>query len=147
MGLKLKPKNLGIFEKKMLELIEKEYDEEKWGKKLVIDAEIKPEEIDWDLFSEIKKFEPFGMGNREPVFLSNNLTIREIKLVGNGQKHIKFIFEAGKSKIIEGIFWRGGEKFPDFKPGDKLSAAFLLRSNEWNGSRKLELNIIDIQKS
>lgn len=146
MGLKIKPKNLGIFEKKMLNLIEKEYDEEKWGKKLVIDAEIKSEKIDWDLFSEIKKFEPFGMGNREPVFLTNDLTIRDIKLVGNGQKHIKFVFEAGKSKIFEGIFWKGGKKFSKFKPGDKISAAFYLRSNEWNGSRKLELNIIDIKK-
>ena len=145
MGLKIKPENVGIFEKKMLELIEKEHDEEKWGKKLLIDIEIKSEEIDWDLFSEIKKFEPFGMGNREPVFISNDLAIREIKLVGNGQKHIKFVFEAGKSKIFEGIFWKGGDKFSDFKRGDKVSTVFYLRSNEWNGNRKLELNIIDIK--
>jgi single-stranded-DNA-specific exonuclease len=146
MGVKIKLKNLPIFEKKLLELIEKEYDEEKWGKKLMIDAEVKPEEIDWDLFSEIKKFEPFGEGNHEPVFLTKNLIIREIKLVGNGQKHLKFSFEVGKSKIFEGIFWKGGDKFPDFQPGDEVSVVFLLRSNEWNGSRKLELNIIDIQK-
>ena len=156
MGVKIKPKNLPILEKKLLELIEKEYDEEKWGKKLMIDAEVKPEEIDWDLFSEIKKFEPFGEGNREPVFLTKNLIIREIKLVGNGQKHLKFVFQTVKSppkadqpraeKIFEGIFWKGGDKFPDFQPGDEVSVVFLLRSNEWNGSRKLELNIIDIQK-
>jgi len=146
MGVKIKLKNFPIFEKKLLELIEKEYDEERWGKKLMIDAEVKPEEIDWDLFSEIKKFEPFGEGNREPVFLTKNLIIREIKLVGNGQKHLKFSFQVGKSKIFEGIFWKGGDKFPDFQPGDEVSVVFLLRSNEWNGSRKLELNIIDIQK-
>jgi single-stranded-DNA-specific exonuclease len=144
MGVKIKPKNLPIFERKLLELIEKEYDEEKWGKKLMIDAEIKPEEIDWDLFSEIKKFEPFGEGNREPIFLAKNLIIREIKLVGNGQKHLKFSFRVGKSKILEGIFWKSGERFSNFQSGDEVSAVFILRSNEWNGSRKLELNIIDI---
>jgi len=144
MGLKIKPKNIKIFEKELLGLIEKEYDEEEWGKKLMIDAEVKPEQIDWDLYSEIKKFEPFGEGNREPVFLANNLIIREIKLVGNGQKHLKFSFEAGKSKIFEGIFWKSGERFADFQPKDQVSVVFLLRSNEWNGSRKLELNIIDI---
>ncbi len=146
MGLKLKPKNVKIFEKELLKMIEKEYDAEKWGKKLLIDIEIKPEEIDWDLHAEIKKLEPFGQGNREPVFLSKNLTIREIKMVGNGQKHLKFVFEAGKSKIFEGIFWKSGERFPEFKVRDKVEAVFLLRSNEWNGSRKLELNIIDICK-
>jgi single-stranded-DNA-specific exonuclease len=146
MGLKIKPKNLPIFEKELLELIEKEYDEEKWGKQLMIDAEIKPEEIDWDLFSEIRKFEPFGEGNREPVFLSRNMFLRSMKLVGNGQKHLKFSFQAGKSKIFEGIFWKGGERFSDFQVGDELSVVFILRSNEWNGSRKLELNIVDIKK-
>ena len=146
MGLKIKPENIGVFEKKMLALIEKEYDEEKWGKKLVIDAEIRPEEIDWDLFSEIKRFEPFGSGNREPVFLAKNLIVREIKLVGNGQKHLKFVFEAGKSKRLESIFWKSGDKFSEFKRGDAVSAVFYLRSNDWNGNRKLELNIIDIKK-
>jgi single-stranded-DNA-specific exonuclease len=146
MGLKIKPKNIKLFEEKLLDLIEKEYDAEKWGKQLMIDAEIKPEEIDWDLFSEIRKFEPFGEGNREPVFLSKNLVLMDIKLVGNGQKHIKFSFQAGKSKIFEGIFWKSGERFSDFEVGDELSVVFILRSNEWNGSRKLELNIIDIKK-
>ncbi|MFH0930010.1 MAG: single-stranded-DNA-specific exonuclease RecJ [Candidatus Moraniibacteriota bacterium] len=146
MGLKIKPKNIKIFEKELLKMIEKEYDAEKWGKKLLIDTEVKSEEIDWDLHAEIKKFEPFGQGNCEPVFLSKGLIVREIKMVGNSQKHLKFSFAAGKSKIIEGIFWKSGERFPEFKPGDKIEAVFCLRSNEWNGSRKLELNIIDIKK-
>lgn len=145
MGIKIKPGNIKIFEKEMLGLIEKEYDAEKWGKKLHIDAEIKPDEIDWDLFAEIKKFEPFGEGNREPIFLAKNLKIKEVKLVGNGQKHLKFVFEAGKSKTFEGIFFKSGERHSEFKAGKNVSAAFLLRSNEWNGNRKLELNIIDLK--
>jgi single-stranded-DNA-specific exonuclease len=147
MGLKIKPENLENFEKELLKLIEKEYNEEKWGKKLLIDAEIKPEQIDWDLYAEIKKFEPFGEGNPEPVFLSRDLIIREIKVIGNGQKHLKFILEAGKnrSKIFEGIFWRSGERIAEFRPGNKIAAVFHLRSNEWNGNRKLELTLIDIQ--
>ena len=75
-------------------------------------------------------------------------------MVGNGQKHLKFVFGIEKSppeadqpladKILEGIFWKSGERFPEFKTGDKIEAVFCMRSNEWNGSRKLELNIIDI---
>ncbi|HLM83653.1 MAG TPA: single-stranded-DNA-specific exonuclease RecJ [Candidatus Bathyarchaeia archaeon] len=145
MGLKLKPKKVGIFEKDMLGLIEKEYDQARWDKKLIIDIEIDAEEIDWDLLSEIKKLEPFGVGNREPVFLSRNLVVREIKLIGNGQRHLKFSFAIGKSKVCEGIFWKGADIFSEIKPGNSISAVFYLRSNEWNGNRKLELNIIDIQ--
>lgn len=146
MGVKIKPENVAVFEKELLKLIEKEYDEETWGKKLLIDTEIKPEEIDWDLFAEVKRFEPFGEGNREPVFLTKGLAVRDLKVVGNGQKHLKFFLEAGKSRIIEGMLWKGGGRFSEFQAGDPVSVVFFLRSNEWNGNRRLELNIIDLKK-
>lgn len=147
MGLKIKPEKLAIFEKELLKLINKSYDDKTWRKKLLIDAEIDAEQIDWDLYSEIKRFEPFGEGNQEPVFLAKNLSLNDIRLVGNGQKHLKFALMTGKnkSKVLEGIFWKSGERFSEFKVGDSVEVVFYLRSNEWNGSRKLELNIIDIR--
>jgi single-stranded-DNA-specific exonuclease len=146
MGIKIKPKNVQVFERELLKLIERDFDEEKWGKKLLIDAEIEPTMIDWDLLAEIKRFEPFGEGNREPVFMSKNLRLLDIKVVGNGQKHLKFIFQIGGAKMVEGIFWKSGERFSEFQAGDMLTVVYNLRSNEWNGSRKLELHIIDVKK-
>ena len=43
MGIKIKPENLPQFEKSLLKIIEKEYDENIWGKKIQIDAEISPQ--------------------------------------------------------------------------------------------------------
>jgi single-stranded-DNA-specific exonuclease len=148
MGLKIKPENLPKFEKKLEKLIKDVYNEEAWGKAIAIDAEIAAEKIDWDLFSETRKLEPFGEGNREPVFLSHNLLVREINLVGNGQKHIKFLFSFDNNKkIIEGIFFKGAEIFSQLVKGETISAVYNLKSNKWNGNQKLELNIIDIKKS
>ncbi|MDP1845306.1 MAG: single-stranded-DNA-specific exonuclease RecJ [Candidatus Moranbacteria bacterium] len=145
MGLKIKPENLPKFEKRLEKLIKDVYNEEAWGKAIHVDAEIATEKIDWDLFSETRKLEPFGEGNREPVFLSHNLLVREMNLVGNGQKHIKFSFSLDKDKkIIEGIFFKGAEIFSQMKKGETISAVYNLKSNKWNGSQKLELNIIDI---
>ncbi len=147
MGLKIKPKNLPKFEKKLEKLIKDAYNEEGWGKAIAIDAEIPTGKIDWDLFSETRKLEPFGEGNREPVFLSHNLLVREMSLVGNGQKHIKFSFGLDNNKkIIEGIFFKGADIFSQLARGETISAVYNLKSNKWNGSQKLELNIIDIKK-
>lgn len=148
MGIKVKPRNLAQFEKNLLKIIEKSYDENTWGKRIQIDAEIKPQEIDWDIISEIRKFEPFGEGNREPVFLTKNLIIRELRQVGNGQKHLKFVFcsDDSEKKSFEGIFFKGGGRFPEFKIGSKVSVVCNLRSNEWNGNHKIEMNIIDTRK-
>mgnify|MGYP005835701785 CR=1 FL=1 len=148
MGLKIRSKNLQTFERNLLKIIEENYDKSIWGKQLYIDIEIKPEEIDWDIISEIKRFEPFGEGNREPVFLTKNLIIKELKLIGNGQKHLKFIFGFSDSdkKFFEGIFFKGGSRAGEFKSGDKISAVYNLRSSEWNGNHRIELNIIDLKK-
>jgi single-stranded-DNA-specific exonuclease len=148
MGIKVKPHKLPQFEKSLLKIIEKGYDENTWGKRIQIDAEIKPPEIDWDIISEIRKFEPFGEGNREPVFLAKNLVIREIRQVGNGQKHLKFVFGSDDSekKSFEGIFFKSGGRFSEFQSGSKVSVVCNLRSNEWNGNHKIELNVVDIKK-
>ena len=147
MGIKVKPKNLARFEKDLLKIIEKSYDENTWGKRIQIDAEIRPQEVDWDIISEIKRFEPFGEGNREPVFLARELIIQDIRQVGNGQKHLKFVFSSNDSekKYFEGIFFKGGKLFPDFRVGNKVSVVCSLRSNEWNGNHKIEMNIVDIR--
>lgn len=147
MGLKIKPGNIEEFEKKLAGIIEKEYDEDKWGKRINIDAELPADEIDWDIFSDITKLEPFGEGNREPILLSRGMKILEAKLVGNGQKHIKFVFEVnGGAKIISGIFFKGGDYFSSIEEGSDVSVVYNLRSNTWNGNRKLDLNIIDLKK-
>jgi single-stranded-DNA-specific exonuclease len=148
MGLKIKPQKLVEFEKKLLGIIDSNYDKKTWGKNIMIDINIKSEDIDWDVLSEIKKFEPFGEGNREPVFHSDDLLIGEMKLVGNGQKHIKFIFKTkgGASKIFEGIFFKNGGRFQEFERGDEVSVIYNMRTNEWNGNHKIELHVIDIKK-
>jgi hypothetical protein len=67
--------------------------------------------------------------------------------VGNGQKHIKFLFASGSngSKTFEGIFWKSADRFQELKSGDGVAVLYNLRSNEWNGSKKIELNVIDIR--
>jgi single-stranded-DNA-specific exonuclease len=150
MGIKIKKGHLADFEKKLLNLIDSEFVQKgkEWKKSALADIELDPENIDWDILSEIKKFEPFGEGNREPVFLSKELMLEDIRLVGNGQKHVKLLLKSKRNKqqIFEGIFFKGAEKFKKMKAGDEISAIYNLRSNKWNNNHRLELNIIDIKQ-
>lgn len=148
MGIKVKPEKIGKFEEELLKIIDSHYDKITWGKKISVDIELKFSEIDWDVLSEIKKFEPFGEGNREPVMMTKGFVIREIKRVGNGQKHLKFIFghKNSENKMFEGIFFKGGLKDINLHSGDCVSVAYNLRSNEWNGNHRIELHIIDIKR-
>ena len=114
-----------------------------------IDLEIGAEDINWDLVSEIKKMEPFGEGNEEPVFLMKNMLVDGLKIVGNGNKHLKLAlrFQSGSPKIFDAIGFGFGEKFPDLMPGSVVDIVFNLQEDEWNGNKKIQLKLIDLKTS
>lgn len=132
------------FEKNVEEIMEgKEITTE-----LEVDAEITVDDINWDFMDLFKKMEPFGEGNRQPVFLMKNLKIYELKIVGNGSKHLKLSLGAaeGSPKIFDSIGFGFGAKFPDLKQDDIIDAVFNLCEDSWNGSKKIQLKLIDLKK-
>lgn len=136
------------FYEKMSVLIEKQL----LGKTILpaieIDAELTVEDIDWELANDLKKMEPFGVGNEEPVFLAKDMIVVEAKIVGNGQKHWKLSLrgENEAPKIFDAIGFSLVERFPDLKINDKLDIVFNLAEDEWNGNKKLQLKLIDLKR-
>lgn len=148
-GVRVSHENIETFLKKFLYIVEKKMDGREVAHFLQIDAEISSEEIDWDLVAALEKMEPFGMGNPEPVFCSRSLVVVETKIVGNGQKHLKMALRAGKNspKIFDSIGFSLGEKFSNFRAGDIIDVVFNLNADEWNGSKKIQLKLLDIKNS
>jgi len=114
---------------------------------LDVDLEIKTEDINWDLVGELKKMEPFGQGNPEPVFLTRNLIVSELKTVGNGNGHLKMALRGGDNspKIFDAIGFGFGSRFPDLKKEDKIDIVYNLSEDEWNGNKKMQMKLIDLK--
>ena len=144
----LKKENFELFYQKLSQLIARELGGKKIYPAVEIDLEITSQDIDWELLNEIKKMEPFGKENEEPVFLIRNLKIQEIRIVGNGSKHLKISVMAQDSpKVFDAIGFGLGEKFSQMiKIGDKVDLVANLQEDEWNGNRKIQLQIIDLKK-
>ena len=100
-----------------------------------------------ELLSDINGFAPFGQGNPEPIFLLEELIIKNIRFVGAGEKHLKITFlpADGSRKTIDGIAFSLGSRFPDLKEGDRVSVVFQLSENTWNGASSLQLKIMDMK--
>ncbi len=148
-GVTLKKENFDAFYEKLSQLIAKDLGGKKIYPAVEIDLEITSQDINWELLSEIRKMEPFGKENEEPVFLVKNLKIQEIRMVGNGSKHLKLSVSTKDSpKVFDGIGFGMGEKFSQIiKVGDGVDLVVNLQEDEWNGNRKIQLNIIDLKKS
>lgn len=56
------------------------------------DLEIRPQDLSLSLAKTLAKMEPFGEGNREPVFLIRNLVVAQTKTCGADNRHLKVVF-------------------------------------------------------
>lgn len=148
-GVTIPKENLEKLYERMALIIDKKMSGEKIVPSIDIDLEISSENIDWEFMTEIKKMEPFGNGNPEPVFLMKNMNIIDLKVCGNGTKHLKMSLRSssGSPKIFDSIGFGMGEKLSDLKAGGSIDIVFNLCEDEWNGNKKMQLKIIDLRQS
>ena len=146
-GVTVKNENLDKFFEKMNSIIEEELKDKDITPILEIDAEIFPKDLDFELTKALKEFEPFGEGNREPIFLMKNLEVSELKKVGNGEKHLKLLLKAqdGTPKIFEAIGFNMTNGFSHLRIGDKADFVFTISEDNWNGNKKIQLKLIDLK--
>ena len=146
-GISIKNENLEEFYKRLNAFIEKRLADKDVPPEILIDAEISSKDINFKLAEEIKKMEPFGVGNEEPIFLTKNLIVEELKWVGNGEKHLKLFLRPGDKtpKIFEAIGFNSFDRFKDIKIGNIMDLVFHLQLDNWNGNKKIQLNIIDLK--
>lgn len=110
-----------------------------------IDAKISLNEINKEIVASLKKLEPFGEGNKTPIFAFKNLRIDSIRALSDG-KHIKMTLKDGNT-IINAIGFNLGYLTDEYKIGDKIDVVGTLEINSFNGMDNLQINIKDVMKS
>ncbi len=110
-----------------------------------IDAKINLNEISKETVRDLRQLEPFGEGNKTPIFVFKNLKIDSIRSLSEG-KHIKMTLKDG-NVIVNAIGFNLGHLADEYKIGDKLDVAGALEINTFNGVENLQINIKDVMKS
>jgi single-stranded-DNA-specific exonuclease len=120
---------------------------------LSIDAEISLSSVTPELLDDLGRLEPFGHGNREPVFSSSSVSLlmppRILK-----EKHIKLrvsqrMPNAKASFNYEAVGWRMADRLQAevFQAGDSLDVAYKIGLNFHPEFGGLELTLEDFRKS
>lgn len=112
---------------------------------LEIDLVLPKESITFQLAGELQRLAPFGQSNKMPIFSTKELSIIDFRYL-SGNKHLKITLSDGKN-LIDGIAFGLGELFDLLMHGQHFEVAFCLEINEWQGERKLQLNIKDIREA
>ncbi len=137
--------NLEAFYEKLEKIVNRKLAETDMTLTLDIDLEISPVHITPGFVSRLKRLEPFGIGNPEPTFLIRDVAIKETRLVGNGEKHLKLSFKTEQG-IFGGIGFGMGEEWGTLHKDERVDVVFHLEENRWNGSKRLEWRVLDIQR-
>ncbi len=109
-----------------------------------IDAEVSLSVFAGGVFEEMRHLEPYGMGNRAPIFLSRKVEVVEQKLVGGQHDHIKLKLKQ------DGIVWdtmgfRLGSYVGEL--ARHIDAVYSVEVDNFNGKGQLRLNLLDFARS
>jgi len=110
---------------------------------IAVDAQANLRDLTLDLYQQIDRLQPCGIGNPDPVFWTPNVRILEQQAIGKDRTHLRVVVSQGDDESgMKAIAWRWGEYCPLPSPVD---IAYRLRLNEWNGQVDVELELIGIR--
>lgn len=114
--------------------------------KLVIDAEVPLSTLSFGLVREIEKLEPYGCENHRPRFLATGLQIDGTpRRIGGGERHLSFRVVQGNTRMRAVAFGHGERLEELMVEGGRCCLVFTPKVNEWNGTRAVELEVIDLR--
>lgn len=110
-----------------------------------VDAKINLNEVSRETVESLKQLEPFGEGNKTPIFALKNLKVDSIRSLSEG-KHIKMTLKDGNS-VVNAIGFNLGYLADEYRIGDKIDVVGTLEINSFNGVDSLQINLKDVMKS
>jgi single-stranded-DNA-specific exonuclease len=108
----------------------------------VADAELCLDAVDDAVLAELARLEPYGAGNREPVFLARRVSVLSRRVVG--ERHLKLYLRQGK-RALSAIGFGMAEHPVD--AGGEVDILFSPEHNEWNGQTSIQLRLRDLRPS
>ncbi len=109
-GLSVKLENLDALIERFNNHCEEIISDDHLIKSVNVDTKIYEHERNDDTLTKIDRLAPFGEGNKEPVFLLENVSIQKIEKIGfKGKWHLKIHARFGDKKIVSMFRSRGDE--------------------------------------
>ena len=110
---------------------------------LEIDAEARLSELTWDVHDWLNSLEPFGKGNRRPLFASLNVTVLEARYMGGQQQHLRLRVEQDGQEMTALAFNQSGDwrAIAGAAGSVQLDLAYTVMLDSWHDRHSLALRV------
>jgi single-stranded-DNA-specific exonuclease len=139
-GVALDARNLDLFRRGLSGVAARHEEVSPFVLRRSIDAEVGFGEIGPGLLSDLERMRPFGVGNREPLFLLRNARVSRATRMGGAGEHLRFEAE-GDGGRVEGVAFHR-DSIPSDASG-RSDLLFALQENVFRGTRSVRLLLRD----
>lgn len=146
-GFKIRPERIPVFRDRFNAYVASHFPGGTPAPRLVLDAEVPLSALTFGLFKDLDKLEPYGAGNPKPRFMASGLKAEGARLIGSGEskKHLDFRVRQGET-TMRCVAWNMSDRMEELLSADgDCCLAFTPKINEWNGYRKIELQVSDLK--
>ena len=134
--MSLKEENLEAFKAEL----QKNYKSKNYTKQLIdpeIVGELAFQTISFDLVRLIEQYEPYGLSNTKPKFITSSVRIADVNTMGKEGEHLRFLFEQ-HGQVFTGVKFKTTEKF---EIDDKVDIVYTVNENYFRGNVTLQLMV------
>ena len=148
-GLTMKEENLQEFCRRMNQYVQGNITREELTPVVEIDARLDFSQITPKFTRILKQFQPFGPGNNNPVFLTEDVyDAGNGRKVGAGAVHLKLdvMQESQPYRQIAAIGFNMAEYYDHIKAGNPIDICYSIVENFYRGSSTIQLRLKDIRE-
>ncbi len=99
-------------------------------------------EFNLDFLKELKRLEPFGVGNRVPVFLLLNMMILDKGLMGDEGQHLRLLVRGEGEGVMKLLAFNAPEDWRRVERGERANLWVNIEKNEFRGTASVEGRIL-----
>ena len=143
-GFEIHMSNFPAFKKRFQEITAEKLSAADITPKIVVDAVVDIAEVSPELVASLRKLEPFGEANPQPVFVSKGLFLKCAPSVVAG-RHLKMLIE-GPDFPLEAIAFDMADRLGELRDlARPFDLAYVPRMNSYRGIETLQLLVKDFQ--
>lgn len=112
---------------------------------ILIDAELKLEEVKQNLLQTLRSLAPFGVGNPKPLFAFRGISPNKVEAFGKNREHMKLIFDTPGGRLEAVAFFTSPEAFAKTpEVGASLDLLAHVEESYFMNRLQTRLRVVDI---
>lgn len=144
-GFSVKEEHIFTFGEELLRAMTELGDTISVEEEIVIDAELRLDDVNELLVNELNQLAPYGTGNPKPLFVFRSVTPASVGTFGKTNEHTKLVFITEKGKLEAVAFFKTLEQFENLPQVDTpCDLVAHVEQSFFMGRQQIRLRIVEI---